>query len=309
MFSYSFAVKLTDRSIDQQSPQALLQSESKAIRVERKEKDILLISSAGYSCKEHAEQQLASMLMKTKITLLKLRIPHQDWLSFNTQQRFATDAIGSIFQERRIVAISYRPQVYETDRFQHWPGATPAGTPFNLETLTDIALPDADFNFGTIRTLEALTVLGLALAAPHAKSKLILAMTAVEILSDRESVEPEVVNSLDALREKIPEIKATPEVKARLNKVLEDAKRESISKAGKRLVKRVLGGTKAKEFYKLYDVRSELVHGNASRLTIDIDGHGEIEQYAEAGFKLALDLTLLFRESETLTTASLTVEL
>ncbi|WP_027016810.1 HEPN domain-containing protein [Comamonas composti] len=304
MFSYSFAVKLTDRSIDKQSSIASFQSDGGDIKVERKEDDILLISSDGYSCEEDALKQLAAMLMKAKITLLKLRIPHQDWLLFNTSQRFATEAIGSFFEERKIVAVSYKPQVYETRRFQHWPGATPAGAPFNLEILSDIALPEDKFNFGTARTLEALNVLGLALADPHAKSKLILAMTAVEILSDRECVEKEVADALDNLKEKIAEVKATSEMKDRLANLLEGAKIETISKAGKRLVRKVLGGARAKEFYKLYDVRSELVHGNSSRLSIDLNGHAEIEKYAEEGFNLALDLILNFHGSATSNTSS-----
>lgn len=305
MFSYSFAIKLTDRNIDEQSSTTLFQGEGRTIRVERKEDDVLLVSSTGYSCKEYALQQLVSTLMKTKITLLKLKVPHLDWLSFNSAQRFATDAIGSIFEEGNIVAVSYKPQVYEAKRLHHWPGARPAGTKFNLDTLGDIALPENKFNFGNARTLEALNVLGLALADPHAKSKLILAMTAVEILSDRGCVEREIVDALDALKEKVPGIGTTPEVKDRLTKLLEDAKVESISKAGKRLVKQVLGGARAREFYKLYDVRSELVHGNASRPTVDLNGHAEIEKYAEAGFDLALDLTLRLHEPAPFTTSPL----
>lgn len=296
MFSYSFAVKLTDRNIGTKSPEALFDSENQAVKVERKEDNVLLISSDGYSSKEGALQHLATMMMKTKITLLKLKIAHLDWLSFDTTQRLATNTIGSFFEKSNIVAVSYKPQVYETERSQHWPGAMPTGTTFDLGSLTEIALPDTEFNFGTIRTLEALNVLGLALADPHAKSKLILAMTAVEILSDRGRVDKNFQDALDTLKKKVSEIQSTDEVKNWLKSVLGEAKRESISKAGKRLVKALLGEQKAEEFEKLYKLRSSLVHGSESRLAIDIDGHAEIEEKAEEGFQLALELTLLFRE-------------
>lgn len=297
MFSYSFAVKLTDRNISLDSSEAVFESENRMLKVERKEDNVLLISSDGYSSKEDALQQLATMLMKTKITLLKLNIPHLDWLSFDSTQRLATNTVGSFFEKAKIVAVSYKPQAYETERIQHWPGAMPAGEKFDLDTLTEIALPDCEFNFGTLRTLEALNVLGLALADPHAKSKLILAMTAVEILSDRGRVEKDVEEALNGLKKKVSEIQAADEVKQFLKRVLGEAKKESISKAGKRLIQAVLGEERAEEFDKLYKLRSELVHGNDSRLAINIQEHTEIEEEAEKGFRLALDLTLSFRDA------------
>lgn len=45
MFSYSFAVKLTDRNISLDSPEALFESENRTLKVERKEDNVLLISS------------------------------------------------------------------------------------------------------------------------------------------------------------------------------------------------------------------------------------------------------------------------
>ncbi|WP_145156303.1 HEPN domain-containing protein [Pseudomonas oryzihabitans] len=295
MFSYSFAVKLTDRKIAD-CPPVLFESEPYGIKIERKESDVLLVSSAGYASEVEALQQLATMLMKTKITLLNLKVPHLDWFSFDSTQRLATNAIGKLFESERIVAISYRPQAYETNKFPHWPGAMPAASVLDLETLRDISLPEEKFNFGTGRTLEALNVLSLALADPHAKSKLILAMTAIEVLSDRANVEEYHLAALDALKEKIPEIITTNNLKEKLAKTLEDAKLESISKAGKRLIKEVLGSAKAKRFYELYDARSKLAHGDSSCMSIDLEGHQEIEKLAEEGFQLALELALKFRE-------------
>lgn len=138
MFSYSFAVKLTDRKISD-CPPALFKSEPHEIKVEREESDVFLVSSAGYASEAEALQQLVTMLMKTKITLLNLRIPHLDWLSFDSTQRFATDAIGSLFERKGIVAISYRPQAYETKKISYWPGAMPAASALDLESLKDLS--------------------------------------------------------------------------------------------------------------------------------------------------------------------------
>ncbi len=295
MFSYSFAIKLTDRSILASSSPALFECDGEGLTVEQKEENVFLVSSEGYKTKEDALRQLATLLMKVKIALLKLKIPHEDWLSFSTGQRLATSAIGSIFDKANIVPLSFQPQAYESSRHQHWPGAQPVAAAFELTTLKDITLPDTSFNYDTVRVLEALSVLGLALASPHAKSKLILSMTAIEVLSDRGDVGQEIKDALDELKGHINLVETTDTTKDVLAKVLESAKRETISKACKRVVKEYLGARPAKEFYRLYDVRSELVHGNPSRLTFDIDGHPEVEKDAEIGFDLALQLALKFQ--------------
>ncbi|WP_176511261.1 HEPN domain-containing protein [Pseudomonas faucium] len=296
MFSYSFAIKLTDRSILASSSPAVFEFDSKDIKIEQKEDDVFLVSSEGYATEQEALEQLVTLLMKVKVTLLKLKIPHEDWLSFSTGQRFATSVVGSFFEKANIVPLSFQPQAYESSRHQHWPGAKAVAEAFVLATLTDIILPASSFNYDTVRILEALSVLGLALASTHAKSKLILSMTAIEVLSDRGEVDQEIKDALDALKGQINLIKATDATKDVLAKMLESAKRETISKAGKRVVKEYLGGRQAKEFYRLYDVRSELVHGNLSRLTFDIDGHSEVEKDAEIGFNLALQLALKFQD-------------
>ena len=304
MFSYSFAVKLTGHIIDPSSGKAVFESEHQDIKVERMEAGVFQISSAGFPNTDSALKALAGMMLKIKITLLKLKIPHQDWMSFNDDQRLATEMVGGFYPNSIMTPISYRPQVYESARHTFWPAAAPAELELKLADLADIALPNSEFNFGTVRTVEALTVLGLALAAPHAKSKLILSMTAVEILSTRGSVGQDMVVALDALRDKIPLVECTPEIRKTLADILEAAKQESISKACKRAVRDHLGGRKGKEFYPLYDLRSKLVHGDPSRLTFDIEGHADIEKHAEHAFNLALDLALKIREAQTAITDS-----
>lgn len=296
MFTYSFAIKLTDRSILASSSPALFECDSKGIKIEQKEDDVFLISSEGYPTEQEALEQLVTLLMKVKVTLLKLKIPHEDWLSFSTGQRLATSVVGSFFEKANIVPLSFQPQAYESSRHQHWPGAKAVAEAFVLATLTDITLPDSAFNYDTVRILEALSVLGLALASPHAKSKLILSMTAIEVLSDRGDVDQEIKDALDALKGQITLIEATDTTKEMLAEVLENAKKETISKACKRVVKEYLGGRQAREFHRLYGVRSEAVHGNPSRLTFDINEHSEIEKDAEIGFNLALQLALKFQD-------------
>lgn len=296
MFSYAFAIKLTDRNINKDNASTSFKTGSNVINVTRKENDVILVSSDGYSSRKNALKEMASTIIKTKIILVKQKIPHLDWLSFNTMQRHTTEVIGSIFEQQNIVPISYKPQSYETERPIHWPGATPAVEEFNPTILNALSLPDEEFNFGTGRNLEALNVLSLCLSDPHAKSKLILAMTAIEVLIDRQPIEAEMAEAIRVLKKKINEIDTKKDIKDRLSNMLGTAKLESISKAGERLVKDILGDSKVKEFKKLYKIRSELVHGNALRLSIDLSGHGDIEKYAESAFELALELTLKYQE-------------
>jgi len=296
MFSYAFAIKLTDRNINKDNPSTSFKTGSNVINVTREDNDVILVSSDGYSSRENALKEMVNMIIKTKIILVKRKIPHLDWLSFNTMQRHTTEIIGSIFEKQNIVPISYKPQVYETKRPIHWPGAALAVDEFNPTILKALSLPDDEFNFGSGRNLEALNVLSLCLSDPHAKSKLILAMTAIEVLIDRQPVEAEMAEAIQMLKNKINEIDTKKDIKDRLSNILGTARTESISKAGERLVKDILGDAEVKEFRKLYKIRSELVHGNALRLSIDINGHADIEKYAESAFGLALKLTLKYQE-------------
>lgn len=139
-------------------------------------------------------------------------------------------------------------------------------------------------------------MLSLCLSDRHAKSKLILAMTAIEVLIDRQPIEAEMAEAIQMLKKKINEIDTKNDIKVRLSNILGSVKTESISKAGERLVKDLIGDSKVKEFKELYKIRSELVHGNSLRLSIDLSGHGDIEKYAESAFGLALELTLKYQE-------------
>ncbi|HHX8749680.1 TPA: hypothetical protein ACVPFL_001826 [Morganella morganii] len=295
MYSYSFAVKLINCQIDKSCMNESFNCSGQLIKIEQKEGGVLLVSSDGYSCKEEASEQLANMLMKIKVILLKQKVPHFDWFSVDEAQRIATSIIGNLFEKSNIVAVSYKPQVYETKKFQHWPNEQPFSKKFSLNMLNDISLPEEEGQRSNLRSLEALNVLGLALTDPHAKSKLILAMTAIEVLIDRVDVEKDILDALDSLNKKIPEVDASSEVKELLSKILKDAKTESISKAGKRLVKRLFNGSKAKKFYNLYNIRSELVHGNSDRFSIVLSEQGKIEEYAKDAYTLALDVILKYR--------------
>ncbi|KJV46412.1 hypothetical protein VH86_21035 [Pantoea sp. BL1] len=296
MFSYAFAIKLTDRNINKDNTSTSFKTGSNVINITRKENDVILISSDGYSSSEDALKEMVNTIIKTKIILVTHKISPLDWFSFNTMQRHITELIGSIFEQRNIVPISYKPQFYETKRLIHWPGATPAVEEFDPTILNALSLPDEEFNYGTGQNLEALNVLSLCLSDRHAKSKLILAMTAIEILIDRQPIEAEMAEAIQMLKKKINKVDTKKDIKDRLSNILGSAKTESISKAGERLVKDLLGDSKAKEFKELYKIRSELVHGNALRLSIDLSGHGDIEKYAESAFGLALALTLKYQK-------------
>lgn len=147
MFSYASAIKLTDGNINKDNASTSFKAGNNVINVSRKENDVILISSDGYSSNENAKKEMVNTLIKTKIILVKQKISHLDWFSFNTMQRHTTEAIGSIFEQRNIVPISYKPQSYETEKLIHWPGATPAVEEFNPTILNALSLPDEEFNF------------------------------------------------------------------------------------------------------------------------------------------------------------------
>lgn len=147
MFSYAFAIKLTDGNINKDNASTSFKAGNNVINVSRKENDVILISSDGYSSNENAKKEMVNTIIKTKIILVKQKISHLDWFSFNTMQRHTTEAIGSIFEQRNIVPISYKPQSYETEKLIHWPGATPAVEEFNPTILNALSLPDEEFNF------------------------------------------------------------------------------------------------------------------------------------------------------------------
>lgn len=298
MFSYSFAVELVGYNASNNHVLEITSRQDKKINFKAIDDSIILISSSGYTCSDDAYIELASMMFSIKSQLLKSKIPHMDWISFNSTQRFATEAIGSIFEKRGTVALSYKPQVYETNSFQHWPGAEVAKEAFDFNILANLQHPEQNLAGVSGKIFEALTILGLALADTHARSKLILSMTAIEVLMDRKEESDNIVSAINTLKGKIPELKVSEDIMIRLENILDGAKKESISKAGKRLVRNFLGTKSAQLFYSLYNIRSELVHGNEVRSSIDLTQQKTIEKFANEGFDLALQLTLKIAEQE-----------
>lgn len=298
MFSYSFAVELVGYNTSNDQMLEIISHQDKKINVKSIDDSVILISSSGYACSEDAYIELASVMLSIKCLLLKSKIPHMDWISFNSTQKFATDAIGSIFEERDIVALSYKPQVYKTSSFQHWPGAAIAKEAFDINIIADLSHPEQNLVSASGKVFEALTILGLALADTHARSKLILSMTAIEVLIDRGDESDDMVSAINMLKGKIPELEIIPDIMNRLEIILDGAKKESISKAGKRLVRNFLGKKSAQRFYSLYNIRSEVVHGNEIRASTDLTQQNNIEELANEGFDLALQLTLKIATQE-----------
>lgn len=298
MFSYSFAVELVGYNVSNDQMLEIISHQDKKINVKSIDDSVILISSSGYACSEDAYIELASVMFSIKCLLLKSKIPHMDWISFNSTQKFATDAIGSIFEERGFVALSYKPQVYKTSSFQHWPGAAIAKEAFDINIIADLSHSEQNLVSASGKVFEALTILGLALADTHARSKLILSMTAIEVLIDRGSESDDMVSAINMLRGKIPELEITPDIMNRLEVILDGAKKESISKAGKRLVRNFLDKKSAQRFYSLYNIRSEVVHGNEIRASTDLTQQNNIEALANEGFDLALQLTLKIATQE-----------
>ena len=76
MYSYAFAIKLTDRNINKDNASTSFKTGENVINVTRKENDVILISSDGYSSSENALKEMVNTIIKTKIILVKHKIPH-----------------------------------------------------------------------------------------------------------------------------------------------------------------------------------------------------------------------------------------
>lgn len=292
MFSYTYEIRLISHRLADDAVFSNLDLDGFSVSMEHKEGGSLLISSTGHPSRDAAAMHFSVVFMRLKVALVKMSVAHLDWYSLSEVQQFATNAIGSIFEDGGIVPAGYKPKIYETGRFVHWPGAVAQNVELSPEALFAEWVSDCRFNIGSIRVLEALTVLGLALADPHAKSKLILSMTAIEVLIERRPVDEGLLRTLDRTKALVAEMVASDEHKERISRALDDAGIESILKAGKRLVKEHLGKKRAREFYRLYEIRCEFVHGNPSRFTVDLDRQSGVEKCASEGFRLALDLAL-----------------
>lgn len=91
-------------------------------------------------------------------------------------------------------------------------------------------------------------------------NRIILSMTAIEVLTDRVLRDENEVKAIEFLTNIMNKMDVDDNTKASLEKGLNSLRFQSISKSCKKLVHTTLGRRDAELFYKLYDYRSQLVH-------------------------------------------------
>lgn len=106
----------------------------------------------------------------------------------------------------------------------------------------------------------ASSILTTSLFSDSLVSKIILSMTAIEVLSKKVMRPESEVQALDRLIEKMSEMEIDEKIRISVEKGLSSIKIQSISKSCKILVKDLLGKKDSELFYKIYDYRSQLVH-------------------------------------------------
>lgn len=94
-------------------------------------------------------------------------------------------------------------------------------------------------------------------------NKIILSMTAIEVLSEKAARPDEELMALTYLAQKLDEADFSDSTKKSLAQSLESIRFQSIGKACRTLVKEFLGKKDAEKFHDLYAYRSQLVHAGA----------------------------------------------
>jgi len=255
--------------------------------------DTFLFTSRGYETEQAANVSMWAQFLNCKLSLLRDGIPHVDWFSLDAKAKFGIDAINGLFQKGGVAPLSLHPTVYPSNRHPHWHGAIPANEEIDLERLRDACINTTEFPVQDTAVYEAMNVLGLALAEPFEKSKLILSMTAIEILAggQRKASEP-VIDALDKLAAFSATLNLPEPVAKDILKVLNNGRSESISASCRRFVAQHLGEQAEEELTKLYDYRSRAVHGSSRKRKKHDRTPSAMHEKAKQAFDLALTLML-----------------
>lgn len=147
----------------------------------------------------------------------------------------------------------------------------------------------ADEKLKKIQTASA--ILTTSLFDDSLINKIILSMTAIEVLSEKIMRPDNEIAVVDDLIKKMNDLDLNESVKTSIEKGMLSIKYQSISKSCKTLVKHLLGRKDAELFFKLYDFRSQLVHTGV--INSDMDEMYEIHMDS---FNLAKKLLLAYIE-------------
>ncbi len=146
---------------------------------------------------------------------------------------------------------------------------------------------------------DAITILASIKFEYSSKVRLILSMTIIEMLADknmeRSEEEIKIINSFIKELEKSS---IDNNRKKSLTQAISGCKYYSISNLCKKLVKNKLGKERVKDFYELYEYRSQIVHAGKIKDSFILEENEKILSkeftYAEKAYKLALDLLQKF---------------
>lgn len=119
-------------------------------------------------------------------------------------------------------------------------------------------------------------------------NKIILSMTVIEVLSEKNYRSDNEIDAIKKLIEYLPKIISDNNTKKSLEQGLKSMMKQSISKNCRVLIKRLLGNKDAKKFYDLYNFRSQLVHSG------DIDDSNDLYRIYREAYILASNVLIAY---------------
>ncbi len=159
-----------------------------------------------------------------------------------------------------VVLFQVESTAWDTDAMQD-------KNPIDTENLNSIfsdyyeQLQNIDFGDDRLRKIATATsILTTSLFDDSLINRIILSMTAIEVLSTKIERPNDETKVIDDLVEKLNEMDIDNNIKDSLRLGLNSMKAQSIGKSCKVLVKTLLGKKDANKFYDLYNSRSQLVH-------------------------------------------------
>lgn len=132
------------------------------------------------------------------------------------------------------------------------------------------------------RIKTATSILTTSLFDESLINRIILSMTAIEVLSEKKERSDAELKVLDFLTDKLNDIETSAEVKKSIKSGLESLRIQSIGRNCRALVKELLSKKEAEIFHNLYNYRSQLVHAGA--LT---EGQGEMYRVYVDSYRIA----------------------
>jgi len=286
MYSYSFAIKIINQKING------LDFTFDKVEVEEMGDGVILFKKHGFPTEEVACEKMYEQFFKFKMFFLEREIPHLDWFCLDFSLREFTRKLNRSYPRKFIAVHSYEPLVYEEGKNEGWHGAE-IGRAVDLSDLGTSILSEEIIDVADANVFEALTVLTLAVSEPFPKSKLILSMTVIEILSGKQKKQSNsILTAIDHLKDEVRSMTIDTDVKDKLVNILNNGRKESISSKCYEFIKSTLGESDANDFKKIYNARSKNVHGDNTIKSWANDS--ELVYFSNKAYSLAFRLISVF---------------